>query len=540
MMAKRAAQDMILPRRFLRMCRRSLWRPKVADSSGTEVSGAGLLTRSLILRRLLRRHVLAADEQFVGLLLPPSVGTVLANAALALDRRIAVNLNYTVSPDVLNACIGQCNIRHVLTSHRMMEKLREKSPFEVKAELVYLEDFKDTVTKADKLVAAAQTWLLPAAVLERWLGLTKTNPDDVLTVIFTSGATGQPKGVMLTHRNVGSNVEAFDAIIHIRKDDVVVGILPIFHSFGYTVTLWTVLALAPKGIYHFSPLEARPVGKLCREHGATILVATPTFLRSYLRRCEPEDFATLEVIVAGAEKMPIELAAAFEKKFGVRPIEGYGATEVSPVVSANIPPSRAIGSARQGVKEGSVGPPLPGIKAKVIDLDTGEDLGVGKSGMLLISGPNVMKGYLHRPELTAEVVRDGWYITGDVAVIDADGFIHITGRLARFSKIGGEMVPHIRVEEAITAALHLDEEDLRMVVTGVPDQKKGERLVVLHTGLDRAPEEICKALAESGLPPIWIPSPDSFRRIDEIPVLGTGKLDLKRVKEVAQQQFPQS
>jgi acyl-[acyl-carrier-protein]-phospholipid O-acyltransferase/long-chain-fatty-acid--[acyl-carrier-protein] ligase len=513
-------------------------RAKVADSLGTELTGAGLLMRSLILRRLLRREVLADDEQFVGLLLPPSAGAVLANAALTLDRRIAVNLNYTVSPEVLNECVRQCGIRRVLTSRRMMEKLRQQAPFEVNAELVYLEDFKEKATRTDKLVAAAQTWLFPAAVLERHLGLTKIDPDDLLTVIFTSGATGQPKGVMLTYRNVGSNIEAFNQIIHLGKEDVLVGILPIFHSFGYTVTLWTVLTLEPKGVYHYSPLEARQVGKLCRAHGGTIMVATPTFLRAYLRRCEPEDFATLEVVVAGAEKMPIELAAAFEKKFGVRPIEGYGATEVSPVVSANIPPSRAIGSARQGVKEGSVGPPLPGIRAKVIDLDTGEDLGVGKSGMLLISGPNVMKGYLHRPDLTAEVVRDGWYVTGDVAVIDADGFIHITGRLARFSKIGGEMVPHIRVEEAITAALHLDEEDLRMVVTGVPDQKKGERLVVLHTGLDRAPEEICKALAESGLPPIWIPSPDSFRRIDEIPVLGTGKLDLKRVKEVAQQQFP--
>jgi len=539
-MANQPPEDLVLPRKFLRMCRRSLRRAKVADSLGTELTGAGLLLRSLILRRLLRREVLADDEQFVGLLLPPSAGAVLANAAVTLDRRIAVNLNYTVSPEVLNECVRQCGIRRVLTSRRMMEKLRQQAPFEVNAELVYLEDFKDKATRTDKLVAAAQTWLLPAAILERHLGLTKIDPDDLLTVIFTSGATGQPKGVMLTYRNVGSNIEAFNQIIHLGKEDVLVGILPMFHSFGYTVTLWTVLTLDPKGVYHYSPLEARQVGKLCRAHGGTIMVATPTFLRGYLRRCEPEDFATLEVIVAGAEKMPIELAAAFEKKFGVRPIEGYGATEVSPVVSANIPPSRAIGSARLGVKEGTVGPPLPGIRAKVVDLDTGEDLGVGKSGMLLVSGPNVMKGYLHRPDLTAEVVRDGWYVTGDVALIDADGFIHITGRLARFSKIGGEMVPHIRVEEAITAALHLDEEDLRMVVTGVPDPKKGERLVVLHTGLDRAPEEICKALAEAGLPPIWIPSPDSFRRIEEIPVLGTGKLDLKRVKEVAQRQFPQS
>jgi acyl-[acyl-carrier-protein]-phospholipid O-acyltransferase/long-chain-fatty-acid--[acyl-carrier-protein] ligase len=473
----------------------------------------------------------------VGLLLPPTVPTVLCNAALALDRRIAVNLNYTVSAEVLNDCIAQCGIRHVLSSRRVMERLREKGPFEVNAELAYLEDFKSKVRLSDKLVAAAQTWLLPAAVLERHLGLHQVKPDDLLTVIFTSGSTGRPKGVMLTHRNVGFDIEAFNRIIHLGADDVLVGILPIFHSFGYTVTMWTVLSLAPKGVYHFSPLEARPVGKLCRGHGATILIATPTFLRSYLRRCEPEDFAKMEVVVAGAEKLRSELAEEFERRFGVRPVEGYGATELSPVVSANIPPSRSTTGGKCSLKEGTVGPPLPGIRAKVVDLDTGEDLGVGRSGMLLVSGPNVMKGYLHQPDLTAEVLRDGWYVTGDVATIDEDGFITITGRLTRFSKIAGEMIPHIRIEEAIAAALNLDEDELRVVVTGVPDPKKGERLVVLHTGLERKPEEICRALAAAGLPPIWIPSADCFRRVDEIPVLGTGKLDLKRLRDVAQQAF---
>jgi acyl-[acyl-carrier-protein]-phospholipid O-acyltransferase/long-chain-fatty-acid--[acyl-carrier-protein] ligase len=528
----------VLPRRFLRTCRRALRRPKLADSTGTELSGAEVLVRTLILRRLLRREVLADDERNVGLLLPPSVAAVLANAAVSLDRRVAVNLNYTLSAEVLNDCIAQAGLRHVLTSRRTMEKLREKGPFDVRAELVYLEDFKDRVRRADKLVAALQTWLLPAALLERHLGLTAIDPDDLLTIIFTSGATGQPKGVMLSYRNVGSNVEAVNGIIHLGKNDVLVGILPMFHSFGYTVTLWTVLTLPPKGIYHYSPLEAREIGKLCRRHGATILVATPTFLRSLLRRCEPEDFAKLEVVIAGAEKLPGDLSDAFEKKFGVRPLEGYGTTEVAPVVSSNLPPDRALASTQKCVKEGTVGPPLPGVWVKVVDLDTGEDLGVGKSGMLLVKGPNVMKGYLGQPEKTAEVLRDGWYVTGDVAMIDEDGFIRITGRLARFSKIGGEMVPHIRIEEEIVKALDLDQDSALAVVTGVPDPKKGERLVVLHTGLGLPPEELCRRLAAAGLPPLWIPSPDSFRQIREIPLLGAGKTDLKKVKAIALEQFP--
>ncbi len=515
------------------MCRRQMRKAKAADSTGVELSGAGLLARTLALRRVLRRCVLAPGEQFVGVLLPPSVGAVVANAALAIDRRVAVNLNYTVTSEVMNSCIKQCGIRHVLTSRRVLEKFA----FKIDAEFVPLEDFSGKITALDKIVSAAEAWLEPVFLLERRLGLCRVKPDDLLTVIFTSGSTGRPKGVMLTQDNVGSNVRAIDAIIHLRDNDVLLGVLPFFHSFGYTTTLWTVLTMPPKGVYHFTPLEAREVGKLCRRHGATIMIATPTFVRSYQRRCEADDLKTLEVVFAGAEKLPIELAEAFEAKFHVRPLEGYGATELSPVVAGNIPPGRGRTSELEGVKEGTVGRPLPGISAKVIDLDTGADLGPNRTGMLLVKGPNVMKGYFGRPDLTAEVIRDGWYITGDVAEIDGEGFIKVTGRVSRFSKIGGEMVPHIRVEEAINQLLKIDEEDLRAVVTSVPDAKRGERLVVLHTDLPMAPEAICRKLPETGLPALWIPAAEDFRRVDAIPVLGTGKLDLKRVKDLAAEVF---
>jgi len=541
-LATQAAQTdrafkMIPARRFLRNCHRSMRRLKAADSTGTRLTSAGMLTRSLVLRRLLVREILAKDEQRVGLLIPPTVAGALANAAVALTRRVAVNLNYSIrSPEVLDGCIARAGIRHVLTSRKVVEKLDLK----INAELVFLEDLAPKVRVTDKLAAALATWCVPVVLLERLLGLTKIDPDDLATIVFTSGSTGVPKGVMLTHRNIASNVLTFTRTLRIERDDVLIGILPFFHAFGYTVTLWAPLMLEPMGVYHPNPLEPRQVGKLCKEFGATILVATPTFARSYLRRVEPEDFASLNLVVLGAEKMPADLADAFERRFGIRPVEGYGTTELSPAVAANIPQSRLGTTDQPASRAGSVGKPLPGISVKVVDLDTGEDLGPGRSGMLLVAGPNVMKGYLDQPEMTADVIRDGWYVTGDVARIDEDGFIFITGRLSRFAKIGGEMVPHLAVEEAIVRALALgeeSEEELRVVVSSVPDPRKGERLVVLHTRLGKSPEEICRALATAGLPPLWIPSPESFHQVEEIPHLASGKLALRDVNDLARRWF---
>ncbi len=514
---------------FIRNCRRSMFRPKVADSSGMESSGGQLLTRALVLRRLLLRELLLPDEKYVGLLLPPSVPAVLLNIAVPLCGRIPVNLNYTVSSEVMTSCIRQCGIRHVVTSHRVMQRVK----LDIDAEVIYLEDLVKKVTKLDKLLGAMQAYTMPVPLLSRQLGVDRIKPDDVLTVLFTSGSTGEPKGVMLTHRNVGSNVQGINEVVHITENDVALGILPFFHSYGYTATMWTMLALKPKAVYHYSPLEAREVGELARKHHATILMATPTFLRAYLKRCEPEDFVACDVVFASAEKLPIELSAAFERKFGFRPVEAYGATELAPLVAVNVPESRAPTRDRSFTREGSVGRPIPGVKVKIVHSETGEELPTGQSGMMLVGGPGVMKGYLNRPDLTAEVMRDGWYVTGDIAFLDSDGFITITGRESRFSKIGGEMVPHLRVEEIIQKVAVQDEDQIRVAVTAVPDSRKGERLVVLYTSLDKRPDEICREMSKHGLPNLWIPSADSFYEVDEIPVLGTGKLDLKAVKNLA-------
>jgi acyl-[acyl-carrier-protein]-phospholipid O-acyltransferase/long-chain-fatty-acid--[acyl-carrier-protein] ligase len=527
---KRQHGFMSLPSSAVRNCKKRKFRSKIADSSGANLSGAQCLLRALVLRRLLRRHVLGPEEKNVGVFLPPSVGGVLTNLALTLDKRVAINLNYTVSSNVLNECISTSGIKHVLTSRRFMSKM----DFDLDTELVYLEDFKDKPTLADKVSSALAAYVTPASWLEQQLGLGEIKGDDVLTVIFTSGSTGAPKGVMLTFDNIASNAEAIDQVIHLGSKDVIVGVLPFFHSFGYTVTLWTPLALDLKGIYHYSPIDGKRIGKLAAQHKATVMLATPTFLRNYLRRCTPEQFKTLDVIVTGAEKLPKSLADAFEEKFGVRPVEGYGCTELSPLASVNVPLSRNLSTDQKGLKDGTVGRPVPGVAARIVDLETGAECDVNEEGMLQISGPNVMKGYLRQPEKTAEVIKDGWYVTGDVALIDNEGFVQITGRESRFSKIGGEMVPHIQIEDALNELIGADEEaGLKAVVTAVPDERKGERLIVLHTDLDKTPEDLRDGLTQMGLPNLYIPAANGFVKVDEIPVLGTGKLDLQGMKDKA-------
>ncbi len=513
--------------RQLKACGRRL---KVADSTGVRLSGQDLLIRTLALRRFLLREVLEPDEKHVGIFLPPTAPAVATNFAMALAGRVTVNLNYTVTSSILKQCCEKAGLRRVITSRKFVDKVG----LDVGVPMVFLEDVRERITVGDKLFSALNARCRSAESLHRYLGLSQAKLSDPLTIIFTSGSTGIPKGVVLTMGNVISNVDAIDVAIHLNSDDVVLGVLPFFHSFGYTVTLWAALCLPCAGIYHFSPLEARPIGKLAQDFGATVLLATPTFLRTYVRRVDPEQFSQLDVVVVGAEKMPITLADDFDQKFGVRPVEGYGTTELSPLVSVNIPPSRRVSGQLGGLREGTVGQPVKQVEARVVSFEDDHELPVGQPGLLEIRGPNVMQGYLDQPDLTAEVMHDEWYRTGDVAIIDQEGFIEITGRLSRFSKIAGEMVPHIQIEEQLAELAGTDDEGtLRVAVTAIPDEKRGEQLVVLYTQLPHGVEDILNQLSEKGLPNLYLPSPDRFVQVDTIPVLGSGKLDLKGIRELA-------
>ena len=517
-----------LQRKFVRGARLHPWRFAMADGRTPRVTAGAALTKTVFLARRLRRTW--DGQEMVGILLPPSVDGALVNWAALLMGKVPVNLNYTVSNETLASCARQCGLKTVVTSREFLERVKLTVP----AEAVFIEDIAAKPTAGEKLAAFALAWTLPARLLERAVGRRKkVTLDDLATVIFSSGSTGDPKGVMLTHYNIASNVQQLGQTFAFDGTDRVLGILPFFHSFGFTGALILPAVLGTGVVYHPSPLDARAIGALTGQYGVTFLLATPTFLQMYLRSCAPEDFGSLRFVMTGAEKLPERLAQAFEDKFGIRPMEGYGCTECSPVVTVNTRDFRAAGFRQVGAKRGKIGHPLPGVSVRIVDPDTMKPVPTGQPGLMLVRGPNVMKGYLGRPEKTAEVLRDGWYVTGDIATEDEDGFIAITDRLSRFSKIGGEMVPHVKVEEKLHELAGVTEQTF--VVTGVPDEKKGERLVVLHTLPDDKLQPVLEKLPQANLPNLWMPRANQFFRVESLPHLGTGKLDLRKVREIAVQ-----
>jgi len=516
-----------LTRSFMQAARRHPRRFAMADGRTPKLTFGDSLIKAVFLARRLRP--LWREQKMVGILLPPSIPGALVNWAALLSGKVPINLNYTSSNESVASCAKQCELETVVTSRQFLEKVPVQPP----GELIYAEDLALNPGLGEKIAALLASKFLPTRLLEMFLGVSRPpSLDDTATVIFSSGSTGEPKGVVLSHFNLASNVEQLEQIFHLNERDRILGILPFFHSFGFTGTL-CLPPLAGMGVvFHVSPLDAQAIGALVAKYSVTMLLSTPTFLNTYARRIPPEAFGSLRIVMAGAEKLPDRIAQGFEDHFGLRPLEGYGCTECSPVVAVNTYDFRAAYFRQVGAKRGTIGHPLPGIAIRIVDPDTGEWLAVDRPGLLLVKGPNVMVGYLNQPKKTAEVLQDGWYNTGDIATVDEDGFLRITDRLSRFSKIGGEMVPHIRVEEKLHELIRADGQVL--AVTAIPDEKKGERLVVVHTLKEEALKECLEKLAKSDLPALWKPRPDQFIYIEELPYLGTGKLDLRKLREIAQ------
>ncbi|MGH9675901.1 MAG: AMP-binding protein, partial [Candidatus Acidiferrum sp.] len=472
--ARRRKHMHTLPRSFVHTARRHPFRLAMADGQRPKLTYFQALAGAIVLSRRLRKHW--DGQKMVGILLPPSVPAAQVNFAAMLMGKVPVNLNYTVSNEALLSCAGQCDLKTVVTARVFLEKVKVQSP----ADTLFIEDIAKDPGFREKLLALFAAGLFPFSLLQTFCGASAaTQLDDLATVIFSSGSTGEPKGVLLTQFNVAANVEQLIQVFMLHSDDRILGILPFFHSFGFTATLCLPTAAAIGAVFHPNPLDSRVIGALVNKYSVTMLLATPTFLNNYTRRCEPEDFGSLRFVMAGAEKLPDRIAQSFEDRFGIRPQEGYGCTECSPAVTVNTIDFRAASFRQVGEKRGSIGHPLPGMTVKIIDPESLQPVGLDQPGLLLVRGPNVMLGYLNRPEKTAEVLREGWYNTGDIATLDEDGFLRVTDRLSRFSKIGGEMVPHIKVEDILHELAGASEQ--MFVVTAVPDEKKGERLIVLHT-----------------------------------------------------------
>lgn len=499
----------------------------VADKE-KKLKGWKLLTGSIALARILRQFYL--QQPNIAVLLPTTIASVMTNIAIAISGRTVINLNFTTGNEALQDSIKQTQLKTLITSYSFIEKAKCQIPPGIT--VLFIEDLIKLMTPWRMFKALLMGYLSSISLIEAYCGCQRViSVDDPLTIIFTSGSTGNPKGVVLSHFNLSSNAESVSQVIpHMGKKPNLLASLPLFHSFGYML-MWLGLNHKLGLITHPNPLDNLAIGELVKKYHVKFMMTTPTFLRGYIKQVLPDQFGSLECVIAGAEKLPVNIADAFESKFGIKVIEGYGATECSPVIATSTMDVRQAGIYQIGTVKGTVGQTIPGVIAKVIDPETYQELPFNSEGLLLVKGPNIMQGYLGRADLTQQVMHEGWYITGDIAVIDENGFIKITDRIKRISKIGGEMIPHGRVEEALHEAA--EEEAHVFTVTSVPDEAKGEKLVVLHTLEINQIGEILKKLIEKGLPNLYLPRADHFIKVETLPILGSGKIDLQLSKKIA-------
>jgi acyl-[acyl-carrier-protein]-phospholipid O-acyltransferase/long-chain-fatty-acid--[acyl-carrier-protein] ligase len=495
---------------------------------GTRLARGKLLGVSIALARHLRKTY---PEKRIGVVLPPGKGGLVANLAVLFAGKIPVNLNFTSLREAVASAEKQAGLQTIITARLMAKRLED---FPWTPTVIHLDEALPPMKKKI-LVWWIGAIVLPRALLARILKLPRVGDRAEAVLLFTSGSSGQPKGVVLSHRNILSNVSQFAVALDATKDDLVLASLPFFHSFGCTVTLFYPVIESVRVLTYPSPLETKKIAELVERYGVTVMLATPTFLRAYLRKAEPEQLRSLRFLVTGAEKLPVELAGAVEARFGKHVYEGYGLTETSPVVSVNLPelkPTQPGQNVQPSNRPGSTGKMLAGIAAEIRDPETDAKRSLHETGMLWLRGPNIFEGYLDAPEQNAAVLKDGWFKTGDIGRFDEDGFLFIEGRLSRFSKIGGEMVPHETIEQKIMTALNIEQGDRFVAIMGVPDSAKGEALVLLSS-IEIDMPQLRAALADSGVPNLWIPR--TIRRVEAIPLLASGKLDLAGCKKMAEE-----
>ncbi|HVU35504.1 MAG TPA: AMP-binding protein [Opitutaceae bacterium] len=525
----------VLRRHLARECVRALTKQpghvQVVDRTAerSTLTSAQLYAAAAVFSRRIRETV---PERRIGIVLPPGIGSFIANLAVSLAGKIPVNLNFTAGRAPIEAALQLGGVETVITA----DALRPKVPnFPWPARTLDLRtELAAAGGKRAMLPWVIAAWLLPNQWCADLLKLPREGDRAEAGLLFTSGSAGEPKGVALTHRNILANCAQISSLSILPQTCSLLGCLPMFHSFGFTVTLWYPILRGCQIVTVPSPLDTRKIVDAIRDERATVLIGAPTFIRPLLKKAQPAELRSLDLVVTGAEKLPDELYRAFLETFHIEILQGYGLTETTPVTNVNQhhpPMALATNLPQIGKRLGSTGRIMPGMSARIIDVDTRVELPSTQPGIVMFRGANVFEGYLDDPVKTGAVFRDGWFVTGDLGRFDEDGFLFIEGRLSRFSKIGAEMVPHGTVEQKILNILGWEQNDAPLlVVTAIPDATKGESLVLLTTQ-DVPLDGLRLRLLETGLPALWVPK--IIRRIDRIPILGTGKIDLKRCREIA-------
>lgn len=511
-----------------------------ADSTGLQLSGHRFLTASILFKDLLKKEL---KEQNIGLLLPSTAAGAFTNYSILMMGKTIVNLNYTSEINSLKSSILNAQIKTIVASRKFIEKLENKG-IKIKeildiVEVIYLEDLKEKISKTKGIFTYFSVKLMPSFLL-KLVHLTKTSKDDTVLILFSSGSEGTPKGVELSGDNILGNSQQIANIINANDEDIIVGSLPLFHAFGIVVTTFLPLIEGIKCVAHPDPTDGLGLGKLISQYKATIMTGTSTFFRLYTKntKVHPLMFESLRLTVAGAEKLREDVRYEFKKKFGKDILEGYGTSETSPVATCNLPDVLAPDfSVQVGNKIGTVGMAIPGTNIKIVDPLTFEELATNQEGMILISGIQVMRGYLNDELKTSQVIKKlkgkTYYITGDKGKLDEDGFLTIVDRYSRFAKLGGEMISLGAVEEKISRIINLSEDSsVDFIATAIEDEKKGEKIVLLISNVN---EEFVKNIEEKILATfdnkLMIPS--IIKIVNEIPKLGTGKKDFKGAKELA-------
>ena len=503
---------MILHEEFIRIAKKNGKKLAIIDRGRESKVTYG---KSLIASLMLAEKFKVYKQGFVGVMIPTSAGAMLTTMGLMMSGRVPVMINYsTGAAENCEYAQQKCGFKTIITSRALLEKIGSR----IVPGMVFIEDVMTTITAVDKIKAALKS-KMPFNVIKK--SLPKAHEEDNVVILFTSGSEKDPKAVQLTHKNIGANVIDIFKSLKLDDSDIFLGNLPLFHVFGYNTNFWLPLLRGLTVVTYPNPLEYRKIVQIIKEENISLMLGTPVFFHGYLRQSEPGELSSVRIAVAGADKCPDILRDGYKKKHGITLLEGYGCTETSPVISVNLPNAN---------KPGSTGKPLPSVKVKIADINTGEELPRGAEGKLLTKGDHIMKGYFDDLEETSLRIKDGWYDTGDMGMMDEDGYVWHRGRLKRFTKIGGEMVSLVKIESVMTELLPPEAD---CCVVEIPDYLKGAMIIAAVTvELDK--KEIVKKMSEQ-LPNIALPR--HFLVMDELPKMGSGKVDFRGVTEIVKEKF---